>query len=105
MFVFIHRHFLIKYTVFLFLEGSNSHNISKWWLSDKINSTRKYLVNNSCFLSIFNKAVNVKGKIDTIKCIAAKPGVFFIIGDHLGRHLQFKIKLKMKRQGKSELKN
>ena len=69
MFVFIHRHFLIKDTVILFLEGSYSHNMAKWRLSDKINSTGKYLINNSCFLSIFNKAVNVKGKIDTIKCI------------------------------------
>jgi len=78
--------------------------MSKWWLSDKINRTRKYLINNSSFLSIFNKAVNVNGKINTIKCITAKPG-FFIVGDHLGHHLEFKIKLKMNRQGISELKN
>lgn len=31
--------------------------------------------------------------------------VFFIIGDHFGRHLEFKIKLKINRQGISELKN
>ena len=31
--------------------------------------------------------------------------VFFIIGDHFGRHLEFKIKLKMNRQGMSEWKN
>lgn len=66
---------------------------------------KKYLINNSCFLSIFNKAVNVNGKINTIKCITAKPGFFFIIGDHFGRHLEFKIKLKINRQGISELKN
>lgn len=65
---------------------------------------KKYLIDNSCFLSIFNKAVNVNGKINTIKCITAKPG-FFIIGDHFGRHLEFKIKLKINRQGISELKN
>lgn len=38
---------------------------------------KKYLINNSCFLSIFNKAVNVNGKINTIKCITAKPGFFY----------------------------
>lgn len=31
--------------------------------------------------------------------------VFFIIDDHFGRHLEFKIKLKINRQGISELKN
>ena len=38
---------------------------------------KKYLIDNSCFLSIFNKAVNVNGKINTIKCITAKPGSFY----------------------------
>ena len=40
---------------------------------------KKYLINNSCFLSIFNKAVNVNGKINAIKCITAKPGFFLLL--------------------------
>ena len=45
------------------------------------------------------------GKLTPLNVLLQSQVFFLIIGDHFGRHLEFKIKLKINRQGISELKN